>query len=234
LALDDFGRPVAGALRRLLASRGRRFCSAQCPGGRRSGFFQYGLYLLSDRRLAFANAAPGNRDSAEMRLHSGPKHSALCSPRTRPAGRFDLEADGASVASLLQPATNHSEALMLALSNSARLGLLAYILPPLLLCCSNVFMTFAWYWHLKFKSTALPLVIVLSWCVALFEYCFAVPANRIGSAVYSVAELKSMQEVITLSVFAGFTAIYFHQPLSWPQAGGFCLIAIGAILVFHG
>src|SRR5690606_522193 len=75
------------------------------------------------------------------------------------------------------------------------------ILPILLLVASNVFMTFAWYGHLKFKGVALPLVIVASWGIALFEYCLAVPANRIGSEVYSAAELKTMQEVITLVVF---------------------------------
>ena len=66
------------------------------------------------------------------------------------------------------------------------------------------------------------------------QYCFAVPANRIGSAVYSPAELKTIQEVITLIVFAGFTAVYFNEPLSWTQAAGFALIALGAALVFHG
>jgi uncharacterized protein (DUF486 family) len=77
-------------------------------------------------------------------------------------------------------------------------------------------------------------VILVSWGIAFVEYCFAVPANRIGSAVYSPAELKTIQEVITLIVFAGFTAVFFNEPLSWTQAAGFALIDLGAALVFHG
>ena len=95
-------------------------------------------------------------------------------------------------------------------------------------------MTLAWYGHLKFKAVSLAVVILVSWGIAFVEYCFAVPANRIGSAVYSPAELKTIQEVITLIVFAGFTAVYFNEPLSWTQAAGFALIALGAALVFHG
>ena len=72
------------------------------------------------------------------------------------------------------------------------------------------------------------------WGIAFVEYCFAVPANRIGSAVYSPAELKTIQEIITLIVFAGFTAVYFDEPLSWTQGADFALIALGAALVFHG
>lgn len=113
-------------------------------------------------------------------------------------------------------------------------GMWPYVLPVLLLICSNVFMTFAWYGHLKFKTAPLMTVILVSWAIAFVEYCFAVPANRIGSAVYSPAELKTMQEVITLVVFAGFTAIYFSQPLNWMQGAGFALIALGAMLVFRG
>src|ERR1700736_5150071 len=78
------------------------------------------------------------------------------------------------------------------------------LLPILMLFASNVFMTFAWYGHLKFKESSLPLVIMVSWGIAFFEYWLAVPANRWGSAVYSAAQLKTMQEVITLVVFAGF------------------------------
>ncbi|ODA66904.1 hypothetical protein A7A08_02201 [Methyloligella halotolerans] len=117
---------------------------------------------------------------------------------------------------------------------SAPAGLFAYILPILLLFCSNIFMTFAWYGHLKFKAVPLALVILVSWGIALVEYCFAVPANRLGSAVYSPAELKSIQEVITLIVFAGFTAFYFQEPLSVMQIVGFVLIAAGAAFVFQG
>ena len=84
-------------------------------------------------------------------------------------------------------------------------------------------MTIAWYGHLKFKSVPLLTVILVSWGIAFVEYCFAVPANRIGSAVYSPAELKTIQEVITLVVFAGFTAVYFKEPLSLTQGAGFRL-----------
>ena len=108
------------------------------------------------------------------------------------------------------------------------------VAPVVLLLISNVFMTFAWYGHLKFTDRPLWMVVVVSWSIAFVEYCFAVPANRIGSAVYSPAELKTIQEVITLIVFAGFTAVYFNEPLSWTQAAGFALIALGAALVFHG
>jgi uncharacterized protein (DUF486 family) len=109
-----------------------------------------------------------------------------------------------------------------------------YVIPVLLLVCSNIFMTLAWYGHLKFKTSPIMLAIVVSWTIAFVEYCFAVPANRIGNAVYSPAELKSIQEVITLIVFAAFTAIYFREPLSFIQAAGFALIALGAVLVFKG
>lgn len=120
------------------------------------------------------------------------------------------------------------------LSSVLKPGLVPYLLPIVLLICSNVFMTFAWYGHLKYKSVPLITVVLISWAIAFVEYCFAVPANRLGSDVYSPAELKTMQEVITLVVFAGFTALYFNEPLSWMQGGGFLLIALGAALVFHG
>ena len=104
---------------------------------------------------------------------------------------------------------------------------------PLMLIASNVFMTFAWYGHLRFKAIALPLVVLASWTIALIEYCFAVPANRWGSAVYSTAELKTMQEVITLVVFAGFSVFYLKEPLGWNHGVGFALIAAGAWFVFQ-
>ena len=110
----------------------------------------------------------------------------------------------------------------------------SYLTPIILLVCSNVFMTFAWYGHLKYKAAPLALVVLVSWGIAFVEYCFAVPANRWGSAVYSPAELKTMQEVITLLVFAVFTALYFKEPLGWMQGAGFILIALGAVLVFRG
>jgi uncharacterized protein (DUF486 family) len=109
-----------------------------------------------------------------------------------------------------------------------------FYLPILLLIASNVFMSVAWYGHLKFKSVALPLVILASWGIAFIEYCLAVPANRIGHAVYSAAELKTIQEVITLIVFAGFSVFVLKEPLGWNHAIGFLLIALGAAFVFRG
>lgn len=108
-----------------------------------------------------------------------------------------------------------------------------YLLPILLLVGSNIFMTFAWYGHLRFKESPLLLVILLSWGIALFEYFMAVPANRWGNAVYTTAQLKTMQEVITLLVFAGFSVLYLREPLAWNYAVGFALIAAGAFFVFH-
>ena len=107
------------------------------------------------------------------------------------------------------------------------------ILPILMLFASNVFMTFAWYGHLKFKESPLPLVVHGELGHRLFEYWLAVPANRWGSAVYSAAQLKTMQEVITLVVFAGFSVLYLKEPLGWNHALGFLFIAIGAFLIFH-
>ncbi len=110
----------------------------------------------------------------------------------------------------------------------------ARILPILLLIGSNVFMTFAWYGHLKYKAAPLWLAIVGSWSVAFIEYCLAVPANRIGHAVYSAAELKTLQEVITLIVFAAFSVLYLKEPITWNHLIGFTLIALGALFVFKG
>ena len=107
------------------------------------------------------------------------------------------------------------------------------VTPIVLLIASNVFMTFAWYGHLKFKSTPLMLAILASWGIAFIEYCLAVPANRIGHSVYSAAELKTMQEVITLVVFAGFSVWVLGEPLTWKHAVGFSLIAIGAGVIFY-
>jgi uncharacterized protein (DUF486 family) len=107
------------------------------------------------------------------------------------------------------------------------------VAPILLLLASNVFMTMAWYGHLRFKSVALPIVILVSWGIALVEYCLAVPANRIGHEVYSAAQLKTIQEVITLVVFAGFSALVLNEPIGWNHAVGFALIAAGAFFVFQ-
>ena len=108
------------------------------------------------------------------------------------------------------------------------------VAPILLLVASNVFMTFAWYGHLKFRSTPLLIAVVASWGIAFVEYCLAVPANRIGRALYSTAELKTMQEVITLTVFIGFSAFFLREPLGWNHLLGFTLIAAGAAVVFLG
>ena len=102
------------------------------------------------------------------------------------------------------------------------------ITPIVLLLISNVFMTFAWYGHLKFTDRPLWLVVVASWGIAFIEYCFAVPANRWGSTTYSAAELKTMQEVITLSVF------YLGERITLNHAVGFGLIFAGAFFVFKG
>ena len=105
--------------------------------------------------------------------------------------------------------------------------------PIFMLFASNVFMTFAWYGHLKFTSSPLWIAVLASWGIAFFEYWLAVPANRWGSTVYSPAELKTMQEVITLIVFAGFSALVLKEPLGWNHALGFGLIAAGAFFVFQ-
>jgi hypothetical protein len=110
----------------------------------------------------------------------------------------------------------------------------AHLWPIVLLVASNVFMTLAWYGHLKFKSTPLLIVIVASWGIAFIEYCLAVPANRIGHAVYSAAQLKTMQEVITLVVFCVFSVVYLKEAITWNTVAGFALIAGGAALVFRG
>ncbi len=102
-----------------------------------------------------------------------------------------------------------------------------------LLLASNIFMTFAWYGHLKFKSTALITVILISWGIAFFEYLLMVPANRIGHGHFSAAELKTIQEVITLCVFAVFSVFYLKEPLSWNHLVGFAFIATGAFFIFH-
>lgn len=102
-----------------------------------------------------------------------------------------------------------------------------------LLLLSNVFMTFAWYGHLKYRSAPLHIAVLASWGIAFFEYCLMVPANRIGaSAGFATAELKTIQEVITLGVFAVFSYTYLKEPLAWNVIVGFGLIAAGAAFVF--
>ena len=105
-------------------------------------------------------------------------------------------------------------------------------LPILLLTISNIFMTFAWYGHLKFKSTALWIVILVSWSIALLEYCFQVPANRIGHEFFSAAQLKTIQEVITLIVFSVFSVLYLKEEFRWNYLVGFCFIILAVFFIF--
>ncbi len=108
----------------------------------------------------------------------------------------------------------------------------AYFTPIALLLASNIFMTFAWYGHLKYQSSPLWMAILVSWSIALLEYSLAVPANRLGAAVYTVAELKTMQEVITLIVFSGFAVLYLGEKLTINHGVGFTLIVAGAYFIF--
>jgi uncharacterized protein (DUF486 family) len=110
----------------------------------------------------------------------------------------------------------------------------ARLAPIVLLILSNIFMTFAWYGHLKHKGVALWLVVLTSWMIALPEYALAVPANRIGSSVWSTAQLKTLQEVITLSVFIVFSVFWLGEPIKWSTFVGFGFIALGAGFVFLG
>ncbi len=102
----------------------------------------------------------------------------------------------------------------------------------ILLAISNVFMTFAWYGHLKFKNTVLWKVILVSWSIAFFEYCFQVPANRIGHLQFTAAQLKTIQEVITLVVFSVFSVVYLREDLRWNTVVGFLLIIAAAFFLF--
>ncbi len=102
----------------------------------------------------------------------------------------------------------------------------------LLLTISNIFMTFAWYGHLKFKHWALWLVILISWLIAFFEYCFQVPANRIGHGQFTAAQLKTIQEVITLVVFCAFSVLYLKEELKWNYLVGFALIIVAVFFIF--
>jgi len=103
----------------------------------------------------------------------------------------------------------------------------------LLLTVSNIFMTFAWYGHLKYRSEALWKVIFVSWGIAFFEYCFQVPANRFGSYEFSAAQLKTIQEVITLTVFAFFSVFYLAVKKRWNDLAGFGCMVAGVFFVFH-
>lgn len=103
----------------------------------------------------------------------------------------------------------------------------------LLLLCSNIFMTIAWYGHLKFKQVALWKVILISWGIAFIEYCFQVPANRIGHGVFTATQLKTIQEIVSLVVFAVFSVFYLGEPLKWNYIVGFVLIVAAVFFVFN-
>jgi uncharacterized protein len=105
-------------------------------------------------------------------------------------------------------------------------------LPIIFLVISNIFMTFAWYGHLKYKSSPLWLAIIASWGIAFIEYCFQVPANRIGHGVYTAAQLKTIQEVITLVVFVVFSLLYLKEEIKWNYVVGFALIIVAVFFIF--
>ncbi len=101
-----------------------------------------------------------------------------------------------------------------------------------LLFFSNLFMTFAWYGHLRYRAVALPLVILTSWGIAFFEYCLQVPANRAGYGYFNAAELKTIQEVLSLSVFMVFSVLYLGEPLKWNYVVGFALMVVATFIIF--
>ena len=107
-----------------------------------------------------------------------------------------------------------------------------YINPIILLIISNVFMTFAWYGHLRHKNSALWIVILVSWGIAFLEYCFQVPANRMGHEVYNVVQLKTIQEVITLVIFSLFSVLYLKEQFKWNYLIGFVFIILAVFFIF--
>ena len=110
--------------------------------------------------------------------------------------------------------------------------MIKYLAPIILLTISNIFMTFAWYGHLKFKAAPIIAVILVSWGIAFFEYCFQVPANRIGHEVYNAAQLKTIQEVITLIVFSFFSVLYLKEQFKWNYLIGFAFIILAVFFIF--
>jgi uncharacterized protein (DUF486 family) len=108
----------------------------------------------------------------------------------------------------------------------------AFMTTVVLLTISNIFMTFAWYGHLKYRNVPLFKVILISWLIAFAEYCFQVPANRIGSYAFSAAQLKTIQEVITLTVFSVFSVLYLKEPVRWNYAVGFLMIIAAVFVIF--
>ena len=110
--------------------------------------------------------------------------------------------------------------------------MIRFVIPIILLTISNIFMTFAWYGHLKVKAAPIFLVILISWGIAFFEYCFQVPANRIGHEVYNAAQLKTIQEAITLIVFSIFSVLYLKEEFHWNYLVGFILIILAVFIIF--
>ena len=108
-----------------------------------------------------------------------------------------------------------------------------YVAPVLMLLCSNVFMSFAWYGQLKYPGQALWVVVPVSWGIAFFEYCFAIPANRIGYTVYSAPQLKIMQEIITVAVFAVFSVAYLGATIRWNHIAAFACLGMAAFFAFY-
>ena len=107
-----------------------------------------------------------------------------------------------------------------------------YLNPIILLTISNIFMTFAWYGHLRYKHSSLWIVIVVSWLIAFLEYCFQVPANRFGHEVYNVVQLKTIQEVITLIIFSIFSVLYLKEQFKWNYLVGFIFIVLAVFFIF--
>lgn len=122
--------------------------------------------------------------------------------------------------------------MMFYLAYFHKLNFQEYMTTIVLLLISNIFMTFAWYGHLKYKNSPLWIVILVSWGIAFFEYIFQVPANRIGYGQFNSAQLKTIQEIITLIVFCVFSVLYLKEEFRWNYAVGFALIILAAFFIF--
>ena len=122
---------------------------------------------------------------------------------------------------------------MSAKRDTMNLPISAPVLSVGLLLCSNIFMTFAWYGHLQFPSVSLWRVVLISWGIAFFEYCLQVPANRYGYGYFNAAELKTIQEVLSLTVFMVFSVFYLGEPLRVNHVIGFAMIVGAAFIIFH-
>jgi uncharacterized protein (DUF486 family) len=109
----------------------------------------------------------------------------------------------------------------------------SFVFPILMLCVSNVFMTFAWYGQFRFPTTPLWILILAGWAIAFFEYCLAVPANHFGHKVYTAAQLKTIQEIVTLVVFAAFSVGYLGEALKWNHLAAFACLILAAYFMFH-